>query len=253
VTAPAADPTTELVFITGLHRSGTTLLHNLLRQHPGVSSLAATGMPHDEGQHLQAVLPTATDMGGPGRFARSTDAHLTAADLARYPDAGRRICQDWAPYWQGGGDRYVEKSPSSLLRPQFLKAVFPNSRFIILIRHPVAVSYATAKWTRQPLPALIRHWAGAYRTATTDAEALGPDYLLVRYEDVLRDPQPTLATLQRFLDLPVVTLDPASVAADGNARYLDRWSRRKALAAGLTAAHLRIFESACAPLGYNLF
>ena len=42
----------RLVFIGGLHRSGTTPLADALAQHPDISGLSGTGAPHDEGQHL---------------------------------------------------------------------------------------------------------------------------------------------------------------------------------------------------------
>jgi hypothetical protein len=49
----------RLVFVGGLHRSGTTLLGRLIAQHPDVSGFAETGVPADEGQHLLSVYPTA--------------------------------------------------------------------------------------------------------------------------------------------------------------------------------------------------
>lgn len=57
-----------LIFIGGLHRSGTSLLHEILRRHPAVSGFANTGVPKDEGQHLQTVYPPASAFGGPGLF-----------------------------------------------------------------------------------------------------------------------------------------------------------------------------------------
>jgi N-acetyl-gamma-glutamylphosphate reductase len=59
----------KLVFLAGLHRSGTTLLARLLAAHPEVSGFAVTAVPADEGQHLQDVYPSASVYGGPGRSA----------------------------------------------------------------------------------------------------------------------------------------------------------------------------------------
>ena len=58
----------RFVFLAGLHRSGTTLLARLLAAHPEVSGFSGTGVPADEGQHLQTVYPAAKVYGGPGRF-----------------------------------------------------------------------------------------------------------------------------------------------------------------------------------------
>jgi Sulfotransferase family len=252
-TSAVANPQSRFGFILGLHKSGTSLVHDLLRRQSQASSLVDTGLPQDEGQHLQAVLPTATDMGGPGRFANSPDAHLRAAATATYPRAAARICQDWAPFWQGGADCFLEKSPSDLLRSGFLKACFPNSRFILLIRHPMAVSYATAVWTHQPLPILLRHWARGCTTAVDDLARLGPDGLVVRYEDFVGDPAASLATMQSFLGLPVDVPDTSTVVAGGNDRYLERWARRRDRLRGLTVVQLRALAKTCETLGYDLF
>lgn len=66
----------RLIFVCGTHRSGTSLLHRLVRAHPLVSGFAATGVPEDQGQHLQDVYPPAWRLGGPGRFARSSLTHM---------------------------------------------------------------------------------------------------------------------------------------------------------------------------------
>lgn len=58
----------EIVFIGGLHRSGTSLLHEILREHSSISGFHKTGVFKDEGQHLQSVYLPAKAFGGPGRF-----------------------------------------------------------------------------------------------------------------------------------------------------------------------------------------
>ena len=66
-----------LVFVGGLHRSGTSLLHRCLAEHPDASGFRGTGVPEDEGQHLQSVYRPARAHGGPGRFGFDPGAHLT--------------------------------------------------------------------------------------------------------------------------------------------------------------------------------
>ena len=60
-------PDHTYVFVGGLHRSGTSLLARSLEAHPSVSGFRDTGVPEDEGQHLQSVYPA----GSPSRAART--------------------------------------------------------------------------------------------------------------------------------------------------------------------------------------
>src|ERR1700693_1221710 len=75
--------TQPFVFLGGLHRSGTTLLFRMLREHPAISGFANNQdanewlAAEDEGQYLQSVYPQAIFWGGPGKFAFSPEAHLT--------------------------------------------------------------------------------------------------------------------------------------------------------------------------------
>src|SRR4051812_31203825 len=59
--APAAQ---RLVFVGGLHRSGTSLVHRCLADHPRASGFRNTGVWEDEGQHLQTVYRPAGSHGG---------------------------------------------------------------------------------------------------------------------------------------------------------------------------------------------
>src|ERR1700691_2539156 len=73
----------HFVFLGGLHRSGTTLLFRMLREHPEISGFENNKVkeewlaPEDEGQFLQTVYPPAVFFGGPGKFAFAPEAHMT--------------------------------------------------------------------------------------------------------------------------------------------------------------------------------
>src|SRR5207249_5367403 len=59
----------RFVFVGGLHRSGTSLMARTIAGHPEVSAFTGTGVPEDEGQHLQTVYPKPSARQQAGRFA----------------------------------------------------------------------------------------------------------------------------------------------------------------------------------------
>ncbi|MDH8276096.1 sulfotransferase, partial [Klebsiella pneumoniae] len=58
----------------------------------------------------------------------------------------------------------MEKSPPNLLRLRLLQAVFPDAAFVVIVRHPVAVAYATQFWAKTPPLEQIEHWLIAHET-----------------------------------------------------------------------------------------
>src|ERR1700733_15759578 len=95
----------HFVFLGGLHRSGTTLLFRMLREHPAISGFANNQDANewlaleDEGQFLQSVYPPAIVWGGPGRFAFSPGAHMTEESALLTPENKAKLATEWSHYW----------------------------------------------------------------------------------------------------------------------------------------------------------
>ena len=200
---PAAVATTggnaaRFVFVGGLHRSGTSLLAELLKAHPEVAGQVIDGMPEEleqEGQHVQRVYPVDDALGGPGAFAHNPLAHMTERHPLATAASAARLEADWAPHWRGveGAKVRLEKSPSNMLRARFLQALWPNSYHLIIVRHPVAVAFATAAWAARhgggkraasaaSVVECARHWLRAHDLLLADLSSL-TNVRIVRLEE----------------------------------------------------------------------
>lgn len=221
----------RLIFVGGLHRSGTTPFARILAEHPDVSGLTDTGVIEDEGQHLQSVYPPGKAYGGSGHFARDARAHLTEASPLATPDNARRLLDAWTPYWDLQRERLVEKSPPNMLMGRFLQSMYPTSRFVMVVRHPITVALSTRKWThflsRNPrkfasLSDLVEHWLIAHRILREDLPHLASVHV-VRYEDFVGRPVETLEGVRAFLGLtgPIPTDSIRGAASDV---YQDTWN-----------------------------
>ena len=231
----ALDPgSLPVLFVCGLHRSGTSALARLLASSPGIRGMSGTGVPEDEGQHVQSVYPPGSAHGGPGLFAFDPGSHLTEHSAVASRLSACALSQAWAPYWQltttdrrklGYGPTglvVLEKSPPNLVRTRLLQEMFPMAHFITLLRHPAVVTVSTARWRPTLAPAtLLRHWLHAHRVYRADRRQLHMAHEL-RYEDLLSDPHGTLAALAARADIDG-RFDPGHLEAGHNDRHLQTW------------------------------
>jgi len=245
----------RLVFVAGLHRSGTTPLARCLAAHPQVSGFSGTGAREDEGQHLQSVYPAVRTYGGAGRFAFSPAAHLTEQSPLVTADAGERLYGQWSPRWDLSRPVLLEKSPANLVMTRFLQALFPDAHFVVVVRHPVVVTLSTRKWVRRmPLDRLAEHWFHAHDVFAADAPHLRHLQVL-KYEDLVRKPEPTLAAVSRFIGLDS-PLPAEGLQGDRSNAYERQWlswasSRRPWLSARYRRL-CRRYEQRARGYGYSM-
>lgn len=241
----------NVIFLGGLHRSGTTVLAKVLTEHPRISGFHDTGARRDEGQHLQTVFSPANVHGGSGRFAFDPGAHLTEDDVG--PGDAERLASQWAAYWDLDRDYVLEKSPPNLIRMRYFQALFPTARFILVVRHPLVVSLATRKWERRGLAFLLRHWLTAHERCIDDAGHLR-SLLVVSYERLTAEPEPTLSAIHRWLGLDDGEPPGHARLVGTNDRYFARWrDMRSSPVRGPYARFLeRRFDPAVARYGYRM-
>jgi len=243
----------QFVFLGGLHRSGTSLAFRCLREHPEVSGFHDTGVPEDEGQHLQSVFPKAFRHGGPARFGFAQAMHLDDASSLVTPENRRKLFEEWSRYWDVRRPYLLEKSPPNLIKSRFLQAMFPNTYFIFMLRHPVAVTLATRKWKpRMPLRKFIEHWLVCHEKMREDLQHL-ERAIVFGYEDFVRQSETTLSRIYEFLGLePAPTSE--DIQSDVNQKYFEQWREQGQGILGRSRLKRIVsrYESRCNAFGYSL-
>lgn len=212
----------SLIFIGGMHRSGTTLLHKILRAHPAISGFETTGVKRDEGQHLQTVYPPANEFGGPGRFGFDPASFMDETHPLATPANAEKLFEEWRPYWNLEKQYLLEKSPPNLVRTRFLQHLFPSAHFIILLRHPVAVAYATRKWCKTSITSLIEHSLLCYERFEADRPFL-QRVRVIRYEEFVMDPRTQVRGVLDWMGAAPFDFSDA-VDPRMNDRYFAKWA-----------------------------
>lgn len=237
----------RFIFLCGLHQSGRSILHRLLSAHPQISGFHHSGAPDDEGELLQNVYPKSRTYGGPGKFCFSPEAYLDeTSPLITNPNRVRLFAQ-WQPYWDVKKPFLLEKSASNIISSRFLQAMFPNSAFIFVTRHPAAVTLAMHRTGLDDMPQLVEHWSLAHRAMLADRAHL-KQHITARFEDIIARPEYSFKILYDFLGLPPHPLaDPLSPSA--NREYFTQWENYR-LTHAKTYHKVMEFSSVPAQFGY---
>ncbi len=179
----------KYVFVCGLHRSGTSVLGRNIAKLENCTGFKNTGVLENEGQHLQDVYPIDTEYGGTGRFGFDPRAHLTETSALLTPENIAKLRRSWHSRWDKWKGICIEKTPGDLIMTRFLQAAFPNSYFIVVKRHPVAVSMATQRWrvSITSLHRMFEHWLHCHELFEEDKKYLKHVYEL-KYEDYVGNP-----------------------------------------------------------------
>ncbi len=184
-------PDDPVLFVTGLPRSGTTLVETILAAHSDVT--AGGEMPYLSRALAPALEALRADHPDPVRFVEAGQRYLTAAR--------RRT---------GAPNVIADKAISTFSRIGHAATALPGARFVVLRRDPRDTGLslwrnmfpeglhryaydqtAMARYIRLH-EALVAFWA----------ERLPDRVHIVEYEALTEDPEPVIRKLIEFADLP---------------------------------------------------
>lgn len=202
--SPFATPRSEagpIVVIGGAARSGTTLLRTTLGRHPLIASVPETTVflrrvssPTTIGERLgwDPALVLRWQ-----RESRSQAEFIAQVQRAVLQETGKAI---WA-----------EKTPHNIQRLRFVRRHFRSAKLVHIIRdgRDVVCSlrrtpFAKLDHAHWDSVAATRRCAVQWRTSVKAGLRLrgDPAYYELRYEDLVRNPEPALRALLGFLGIP---------------------------------------------------
>jgi hypothetical protein len=202
--------------VVGAPRSGTTMLRLMLDAHPALAIPPETGF-----------LTLAPGLRGSGdrlreRFLDAVTRHGQPSpswpDFEIPRDEFREALHATTPFTAAAGfrafyrlyaarfgkPRWGDKTPLYCLHLAPIRRVLPEARFVHVIRDGRDVALSSRKMWFSPGFA-IETQAAYWRRCVLGARRAGlgrPDYLEVRYEDLVLRTRETLARICAFVDLP---------------------------------------------------
>jgi hypothetical protein len=187
------------LFLIGCYNSGTTLLASLLSNHPDIAALP------DEGQFLTDQLTKDFRVGLPRMWHKREELfRLIETDTGPDPV---RIKKEWGMRLDRSRPVLLEKSPPNTPRTRWLQANFENAHFVSIVRNGYAVAegivrkgkphYRAEGWS---ISDSAQQWRRSIEIVEEDAAHLRK-LIWVRYEDLARDPVPTLNRITDFVGI----------------------------------------------------
>ena len=257
------------VFLVGMPRSGTKLLRDLLNNHSliGIAPNESHFIPEfharlrnyepldrkenfDRFYHDLSHTPFFESVNG-GSFV---SAESLAKAVPR-PTFASLVEEFYRAYARSTGKViWGDKTPFYLIHLPLFKSLFPQARFVHIIRDVRDYSMSLHKTWHKNLARSAQRWHDAVRRCRKDGLAFGDGtYREVRYEELVDDPSLVTEELCRFLSVPfepsmVVLKKPVDRGGDVRnsmdvvSKNYGKWRTTMA------PADIRQIEEICGPL-----
>jgi len=205
-------------FILGCVRSGTTMLRDVLRRHPHLAAPEETHFfrwaepfgsdGYIRGVRSNPVLKRHRELDGitEDEFEEMLNSAHSRGDLYQ------RYMALYIQRRKPGATRWFDKTPQNVYGAAMIAASVPKSRFVHIVRNPVNVvaSLRIGKVMKvERLTGAVNYWREAVDTMFVLKRAYPGRVHELKYEDLVRDPEPHLEALLAFLEEPY---DPAHFA-----------------------------------------
>ena len=239
-----SDPRSAPFFIVGNDRSGTTMLRLILDR--GAVAIPPESMFLVDFAHVRRKGDL-SDPRAASAFLRRVWTHPRLRQWNLPPDppavpagldhaAAYRFAVE-APFRAyaraEGKERWADKTPLYLAHVDELSAVWPDARFVVLVRdgRDVALSLLEVPFGPNNTWAAAHFWAHGIRLGL-DAERSYPGRVLhVRYEDVVGDAPAHVRRVCEFVALPyddemlaIERTDPAKIDKDQGGWFTNVWA-----------------------------
>ena len=214
----------EPIFLTGVQRSGTTLLAAMLAAHSRLNCgpethffsrlaqsdpdklIAPATWPDEAVRFVTSISHTNFSQGSDERVPLLEKHGLTSAQIAGYlkeqiPCTAAILNAIEDPCMlRAGKQRWVEKTPDHTLQLDLIRQTFPSSPVIRILRDPrdVAISLTKVPWGAKSFLEGLGPWKRLDEASFTFFEHDQNCYGL-SYEDLIRDPDGELQKLCAFL------------------------------------------------------
>ena len=212
------------LFIIGMNRSGTKLLRNLLNQHPRISipTIESYFIPYlinkfgnppqfeddNEFQNFYDALTKTTFFGNMQSMGLSLSKEYLeqeVADRTSWSAIFEVIFKFYIPQEKDKDVIWGDKTPQYLPRIKLLKTLYPQAKFIHIIRHPGDYCISAKKAWGKSIYRSANSWRVEIEKAQRDSRDFADDYLEVFYENLVEEPQKVLSKICDFLDCKFTT------------------------------------------------
>ncbi len=185
-----------MIFAVGARRSGTFWLQRVLTDHPQIA-----GVPSESHLFSHGVAPLFERLQHSVRSSPQVGRVYVERDVAL--DAARDLCDAiFAGFLEPGARYLCERTPVHALHLDLIAAIYPDGRFLHIIRdgRDVARSLLVQDFGPDDISGAAAEWRSVVESAR-EAELPDGAYREIRYERLLAEPERALGEIYRWLGL----------------------------------------------------